>query len=65
MFYQNDDYQLVVYFIHQESVEDVATEAVMLDKLTFRMPANIIKDLKEANPNKLTGNDNEAALFGI
>ena len=34
----------------------------MIDQLTFRMPANIIKDLKEADPSKLTnsGTVNEA-----
>lgn len=44
-------------FFHQEID---ATEAVKHDKLTFRMPANIIRDLKEANPNKQTkkGNSN-------
>ncbi len=47
-------------FFHQESVEIDATEAVKHDKLTFRMPSNIIRDLKEANPNKQTkkGNSN-------
>jgi hypothetical protein len=38
------------------------TEAAMLDKLTFRMPANIIKNLKEADLNKPAddGSANEA-----